>query len=192
MIALLSAVVALGCALAAGRRLVWAAAPTSVDPARLLDVLRKDHGRWTALEDRLGTDQDLEWERDLVAAWRQEGRARDATVDEQLLELRWRILRWDRVPRVCASIATSAGFLFATIVFLQALAAPVQRGVPVSWSVLFAALTPFALGLAGTAFCVAVHLRARRIVPQRLAAYGRLVQAVLEGKGVEGEPGGLP
>jgi hypothetical protein len=186
MLALLSAIVALGCALAAARRLVWATAPTGLDPAGLLKALR---GRppGVSLADRLGTQQDVEWERDLLAAQREpRGARRDAAADEQLLELRWRLQRWERVPRVCASISTSAGFLFATIVLLQGLAAPAEPGSPVPRAMLWAALTPFALGLAGMAFCVAVHLRARRILPLRLAAYDRLVQAVREGKDEEG------
>jgi hypothetical protein len=187
MLALLSAVVALGCALAAARRLVWAVAPTGLDPAALLGALAGSADDGQGLRDRLGSRPDLEWERDLLAA-RQEpgGAAREAVADEQLLELRWRVQRWERVPRVCASIATSAGFLFATIVLLQGVAAPVEPGVAVPRTVLFTALTPFALGLAGMAFCVAVHLRARRILPLRLSAYDRLVRAVRGGKDEEG------
>jgi hypothetical protein len=187
MLSLLSAAVALACALAAARRLVWAAAPTALDPAALLGALRMAPADSKGLRERLGMQPDLEWERALLAA-RQEpgGAAREAASDEQLLELRWRVQRWERVPRVCASIATSGGFLFATIVLLQGLAAPVEPGVPVSRAMLFTALTPFALGLAGMAFCVAVHLRARRIVPLRLAAYDRLIQAVRGGKDQEG------
>ena len=189
MPALLSGAVAVGCGLAAARRLVWVAAPTALDPAALLDVIRRSPAQGQRLAEGLSTQLDLDWERDLVAAQREPpGAARDAAADEQLLELRWRLQRWERVPRVCASIATSAGFLFATIVLLQGLAAPVEPGAPAPRDMLFTALTPFALGLAGMAFCVAVHLRARRLVPLRLAAYDRLIQAV---RGQQSD-GGLP
>jgi len=181
MYALLSAIVALSCAMAAARRLGWAEAPTALDPVALLGALRQAPAGSTALRDRLGMSPDLEWERDLLDAARAaDDGVRDAAAEEQLLELRWRVVRWERVPRVCASIATSAGFLFATIVLLQGLATPAEpEGAR---TLLFAALTPFALGLAGTAFCVAVHLRVRRILPQRLADYGRLVEAVRVGR----------
>jgi hypothetical protein len=186
MLTLLSAVVALGCVLAAARRLVWAVAPTVLDPTAFLDAVGRSPGSWRGLHERVGTQPDLQWERDLLAAWHEPvGALREAVADEQLFELRWRVQRWERVPRVCASIATSGGFLFATIVLLQGLAAPVEPGAPISHTMLLGALTPFSLGLAGMAFCVAVHLRARRIVSMRLAAYDRLLQAARGGRDEE-------
>ena len=94
-----------------------------------------------------------------------DARSRDALVDEQLLELDWAARRWARVPRVCASIATSAGFLFGSLALLQGSSyrrtrAPRQRSGQRS----IAALNALAVGIAGTAFCVAVHVRARRVV----------------------------
>ena len=59
------------------------------------------------------------------------------------------------------------------------LAANGTSGASTPSSAVFAALTPFTLGLAGTSFCVAVHARTRRIVPERLAAYEELVEAVV-------------
>jgi hypothetical protein len=45
---------------------------------------------------------------------------------------------------------------------------------------LVSALDALAIGIAGTSFCIAVHLRARRVVRERLAATDRLVDR-LEG-----------
>lgn len=176
MPALLSALVALACALAAGLRLVRATAPTGLDPTALLEALQQSP-RWQGLGARarvhLEHDRNLQWERDLLLALEEpREESRRALAEEQWLELRWRVQRGERVPRVCASIATNAGFLLAATVLL--------RPVPFDAAELFAALTPFGLGLAGMSFCVAVHLRARRIVPERLAAYDRLVEAICD------------
>ncbi|MGH7298645.1 MAG: hypothetical protein ACRELB_27135 [Polyangiaceae bacterium] len=128
---------------------------------------------------------DLGWEHDLgEAAAEPGGDVRDARLGEQLLELDWAVQRWARVPRVCASIATSAGFLFASLALLQGLAVPAGPGSVGVRQTLFDALDALALGLAGTAFCVAVHLRARRAAPARVAAAQRLVGEL------SGAPGG--
>jgi hypothetical protein len=176
MLTLLSAIVALACVVASGRRLAWVVGPTGLDPTALLGAMQVEGG--ASLAARLASGPPgADWERELLAASVETSpAARDAIADEQLLELRWRLRRWERVPRVCASIATSAGFLFASIVLLQGLAAPVT-GVPTARETLFDAMTPLAVGIAGTAFCVAVHLRVRRLLPRRLAAYDRLIDA---------------
>jgi hypothetical protein len=116
--------------------------------------------------------RDLPWESALWGAFRCASAAeREAGVSEQLLELDWRAQRWQRVPRVCASIATSAGFLCASLSLMRGLAEPEADAGPA----LVAALGSLMLGIAGTSFCVAVHLRARRALRERLAATERLV-----------------
>ena len=98
---------------------------------------------------------------------------------EPLSELDWALQRWDRVPRVCASVASSAGFLCATVSVIQALALPADpEAGPILGQVLAAALGAFAVGLVGTSFCAAVHLRTRGTAKARLAAADRLVQRV--------------
>ncbi len=181
MLALLSALVALGCIAAASRRLVWAVAPTSLDPAAVLSALKAapPSGR-RALCEAIAAREDLDWERDVVRASREaDPAARDALLGEQVLELDWRVARWSRVPRVCASIATSAGFLFASVAMLRGLSLPPSDSDP-DWlrSVLVSALDALAIGIAGTSFCVAVHLRARRATRERIAAAERLVDWV--------------
>jgi hypothetical protein len=118
------------------------------------------------------------WERDAFdAACASERAARGPLIDEQVIEADWSTERWIRVPRVGASIATSAGFLCACVILIQALGAdtsdPAIGGA--TGSSLTLALDALALGIVGTAFCVAVHLRARVVTRQRRAAVDQLV-----------------
>jgi hypothetical protein len=177
-----AAVVALACVVASGRRLAWVVAPTGLDPGMVAAALAHQTGERRgafshALRAAVGSDRRLEWERELLAAFDEaDERQRDALVNEQLLELEARLARSSRVPRVCASIATSAGLLFGTLVLVQGLAAPVGEGGPVaSQSTLASALAAVSVGIAATAFCVAVHVRAGRIAKARRAAIDDLV-----------------
>jgi hypothetical protein len=173
MLAFFSVLVALACALASARRLALAVAPTSLDAQLLLEALRASPLDPLVLR-RLGRAieaREFPWESALFAAVGQDGAAQEAIVSEQLLELEWLAQRWSRVPRVCASIATSAGFLFASIALMQGVAA---EGVDAP-AVLTSALDSLTIGIAGTSFCVAAHLRARHALRERLAAARRLV-----------------
>jgi hypothetical protein len=175
MLALLSALVAFACVLASTRRLALAVAPTPYDPALLLEAWRhaKATRSLTDLRRSLADGEGAAWERDLLAALAcGDERSRVALVNEQLGELDWLARRWERVPRVCASVATSAGFLFACVGLMGdgALAASEPRAALVS------AVDALAIGIAAAAFCVAVHVRAPRLVKRRLAATDRWVQ----------------
>ena len=176
MLALLSALVALGCMVASARRLAWAVAPTSLDARLLLDAV-SDEKVWPTLKAAVATLPGPSWEGDLFQALAEKDpRSRDALVTEQLLELDWTAQRWARVPRVCASIATSAGFLFGCIALLRGLSLPSAEGsAPALGVALFSALNALTIGVAGTAFCVAVHLRARRAARDRHKATEHLV-----------------
>jgi hypothetical protein len=179
MLVLLSALVASSCVLASARRLAWAVAPTLLDAGVLLSVLQGDgaKSRWETLRLALAAaPEEQAWERDLVLALAEDDpRARDAQIVQQLLELDWRVQRWARVPRVCASIATSAGFLFGSIALLRGLGVPEDGAGPVAGNALIAALDALAVGVAGTSFCLAVHLRTRNVVRERIATEERLV-----------------
>jgi hypothetical protein len=184
MLAFFSALVALACALASARRLAWAVAPTSLDAQWLLDTLRAPSVDALALK-RLGREieaREFPWESALFAAFAQDDAAWEAGVSEQLLELEWLAQRWSRVPRVCASVATSAGFLCASIALMQGLAA---ETVDPS-ALLTSALDSLTIGIAGTSFCVAAHLRARHALRARLAAIGRLVDRLRSARLVAG------
>jgi hypothetical protein len=175
-----AALVALACVVASGRRLAWVIAPTGLEPRMVAQALAQEAGGRTvvhALRAALGSDGRLLWERELLAAFDEaDERQRDALINEQLLELEARLARSSRVPRVCASIATSAGLLFGTLALVQGLAAPAGEGGGVaSQSALASALGAVSLGIAATAFCVAVHVRAARIATERRAAFDDLV-----------------
>jgi hypothetical protein len=178
---LLSAFVALLCATASVCRLRWAVAPTALDPVALRQIFAAEDA-WpalSALRDALAGRSDLTWEHDLFAAFtEQNGSVRDARVNEQLTELDGRADRWGRVPRVCASIATSAGFLFATITLLGAMAPAVntEQRPDAVMATLVPALNALAAGMAGTSFCAAVHVRARKARRRRMSAMDRLVE----------------
>jgi hypothetical protein len=177
MLTLCSLVVALGCVLVSARRLSLAVEATALDPDLVLDELRRGGGpEWSAVCDGVASRDDLPWEHELFRALREaDPRAREAGIDEQVLELDWRAQRWSRVPRVCASIATSAGFLFASIGLLRGLAAPTGEAPEVR-AALIGSLDALAVGLAATVFCATVHLRTRQLVRKRLAGADRLFQ----------------
>jgi hypothetical protein len=174
MLTMASALVAAACVVASARRLAWAISPTWLDPHLLATALRGDENRGLRkLRDAIATCESATWERDLFAALAvaDEG-ARIALVNEQLREFDWRAQRWASVPRICARVAMSAGFLFACIALMRGLA---LASVDVTVA-LVGALDALALGIAGMSFCFAAHLRARRAIGERLAAAERLVE----------------
>jgi hypothetical protein len=83
------------------------------------------------------------------------------------------------VPRVCASVASSSGFLLAAVVLIGAMGTmdsmgPEQMALA-SHETLSAALGALAVGISGAAFCAAVHMRARRVLRERMSAVTRLI-----------------
>ena len=170
-----AAIVALACVIASARRLAGAVAPIGVDPRSVLQALEGEgaSARLHSLKTALPGDERFAWEHDLLAAFDQvDERQRLALINEQLLDLEGRLTRSARVPRVCASIATSAGLLFGSLALVQGLGeapADIAHG-SLSW-----ALGAVSLGIAATAFCVAVHVRASRLVAERRAAIDELV-----------------
>ncbi|HEY6460410.1 MAG TPA: hypothetical protein VIY73_09670 [Polyangiaceae bacterium] len=187
--------VAVGCILASARRLAIASCPTTLDAGVLLAALEgKDRGAAAPRVQAVVLDAEsvtaamaegvAGWEKDLGAALkeRDEG-SRDALVEEQLVELDWVAQRWARVPRVCASIATSGGFLFGSVALLQGLALPADEGASSQVNAaLFAALDAVTIGIAATSFCAAIHVRTRRLVRDRLAGIQRLVELLRAGQ----------
>ncbi len=178
---------ALACVLASARRLWIAASPTALHPEDVLSMLgaRPDLERLRALEAAAAADPSADWERDLLEALRvQAPDARAAHVNEQLTELDLRMKRWDRVPRVCASVATSVGILLGTMVLRNGLAgAPDlsgELGELFVRQVLNDAITVASFGIVGTTFCIAAHAQARRLTRARLEAADRMIDR-LEG-----------
>jgi hypothetical protein len=161
--------------------LAWAVAPTSLEPGLLLEALKSDEEVLVKLPMAMGANAQGGWEQDLFAALAlPRGPVRDALVGEQLMDLHERADRWARVPRVCASVSTSTGFLFASITLIRGLAAPASDAETTAvYAALTSALDALAIGICGASFCAAVHLRARRFLAGRLAATDRLMKAFL-------------
>lgn len=176
MLAAVAALASLGCMALSARRLALAVSPTAYDPDLLLRAL-SDRGQLHRLRDRLAQTTGDVWERDLVdAACAPDLQARAALIDEQLLEADWATERWSRVPRVCASVATSVGFLCAALWLIGALGSEAPTPAdPASGATLTVALDALTLGLVGTTFCAAVHLRTRAVTRRRRAAVDQLV-----------------
>lgn len=129
----------------------------------------------------MAKDPAADWERDLLEALAAPTAQRAALVNEQLTELDYRIQRWSRVPRVCASIATSAGFMLATLILRQGLAdssedVPAEVGEMIVNGLVGDALTVGVMGMVGTAFCIGALTEARRIAKAHAAAADRLVE----------------
>jgi hypothetical protein len=179
LFAALSAAVAASCIAASARRLAWAVAPTPLDPALLAGAVARSAAAPADAAAKLcaavGDDPALAWERALFAACAESvPETRDALLGEQITDFEARADRWARSPRVCASVSTSAGFFFATIAVLQGLSGDAGES-DMEHAVLFRALDALAIGIAGMAFCAAVHLRARRAAAARWAGVDALV-----------------
>ncbi len=173
MLSVLSALVASTCVLASARRLAWAVSPAWLEPQLLVDALRGERATdWRRLRAATAGCAGARWENELFdALGAPDESSRIALINERLRELDWLARRWAHVPRVCASVATSAGFLFACL----SLIGGVVDSTGDIGRVLFSALDSLAVGIAGTSFCLTVHVRARRVVRERLAATDRLV-----------------
>ncbi len=183
MIPFVAALVALACAAASARRLWLAANATALHPEDVLQKLGRspDKSVIDRLRAAVADDPSADWERDLFEALSTPNeKHRIALVNEQLTELDLRIQRWSRVPRVCASIATSFGFLLATLVLRQGLADSSELvgdiGELVVRGLVGDALTVAAMGIVGTAFCIGANTHAKRMTRERLAAADKMVE----------------
>jgi hypothetical protein len=185
----LSGLVALLCALASARRLAVAVAPLRLDPALLVAALEADRrGDLPArLREATARDPGLGLEHGLFSAFAVEDHgAREALVNEELGEVQARGQQLARVPRVCASVASSSGFLLASIALIHAMDAfdgmDPEENTAQAHATLATALGTLALGIAGASFCAAVHIRARRVHRARMSALTRLVDSGLLAK----------
>lgn len=172
MFVALACLVSLACALASLQRLAYALAPTALEPKLLGDAVAL--GPTLAdVERAVARVPGADWERALVAAMRKEGPARVGEVNELLLELDRLASRWARVPRVCASVATSFGFLLGSLALRQGLLGAEPGDVD---GLIIRAVDVAAVGVAGAVVCAAVHLRAGKAAKARLLAVDGLVE----------------
>ena len=164
----------------------FAANATALHPEDIHAALRKARGpeAITALRELVASEPGADWERDLLGALTAPVAQRIALVNEQLTELDYRIQRWARVPRVCASIATSFGFMLATLVLREGLAdtgeVPIEVGEMVLKGLVADALMVGAMGLIGTAFCIGAQSEAKRIAKARSVGADKLVERLEE------------
>jgi hypothetical protein len=186
VIPLVAVLVALACAAASARRVWFAANATALHPEDLYAALAKAKGpdAIVALRELVANEPAADWERDLLDALTAPVSQRIALVNEQLTELDYRIQRWARVPRVCASIATSFGFMLATLVLREGLAdtgeVPVEVGEMILKGLVADALMVGAMGLIGTAFCIGAQTEAKRIAKARSVGADKLVERLEE------------
>ena len=173
----LSILVAAACALAAARRLAWAIAPVRVDLRVIGAEADSDPSLLADVGGAMASFPELTWERALWAALDlPDAPARNALINEQIVELEWLVDRWSRVPRVCASISTSTGFLFASMALMQGLSASdAASPIPDVTQAVSPALDALCVCFASASFCFAVHVRARRAVRDWLVAADGLV-----------------
>jgi hypothetical protein len=168
--AVVAALVALACVLASARRLVFVAELTALDPALLERALQKGTSV-PALAAAVASEPKAGWERALFDAASAPPEERVARVNEVLSDLDYAAQRWARVPRACASIASSTGFLFASLALRAAL---VDETADIDAAVL-GAVGIVVTGIAGAVFCIAANVRAGALMKERLKAVDRLV-----------------
>jgi hypothetical protein len=177
----LALLIAVSSVVASAARLRFVLAPTPLDPAvvdRALSTWKRGReGLLGRLARVFSSVPEAEWETALVQALRSPRDVRTALVNEQLTELDHRLQRCVRVPRVCASICTSSGFLLAATVLRVSLGGSETPTDPGGVdAAVFQAIDVAAVGLAGAAFCIAIQMRARRIAASKAEAFDRMVQ----------------
>jgi hypothetical protein len=186
MLPFVAATITIACIVASARALVFALTATSLDPRVLLATLRGDRdearARLDALRIAVTDGANESWERDLIVALNEPKETRAAYVNEQLGEVDFRLRRWARVPRVCASIATSSGFLLASLALRNGLATASDLPDDVRERIVHTsigdAINVAAIGLCGAAFCIAFQSRARSEAKARLTAIDKLVERI--------------
>jgi hypothetical protein len=171
----------MACALASGRRLWLVTRATLLHPDDFVAWFREDGAteRLRELRQSLTVIGRADWERDLVDALLAESVARIALLNVQLSELDRRLKAWEHVPRVCARIATSTGFLFGTFALRNLLVDSTDLSLESAdanvQNAMLRAITLVAMGLASTAFCVAAHVQARKLSAEFMGAADRMV-----------------
>jgi biopolymer transport protein ExbB/TolQ len=178
ILALFAATGAIACVAASARRLGFAIAPTPFDHRTLREAVDKSGSK--KLSAAIAREPAAMWEQELFVAIESPEEERAARMNEALAEIDFRLGRWSRVPRVCASIASSAGLLCGAIALRSgledvshapdgAIDAVLNRAVSNSLGVA-------ALGIAAAVICVAIDSEARRAVKSRRLAADLLVE----------------
>lgn len=165
--AFVAALVALACLVASARRVFFAHTATRYDLQRLVEELRGNAGALRAPRVRERLLDSESWEGDVVRALAAEDpRVRVAELNEALTELDFRLGRWARVPRVCASLSSSIGFLLAALLLRRGLSDPTalsgEVAELVTSGIVGQAMAVAGFGLAGAVGCAAFQARGQR------------------------------
>jgi hypothetical protein len=178
ILALFAAVGAIACVAASARRLGFALAPTPFDHRTLRAAVDKSDAK--KLSAAIASEPAATWEQELFVAIESPEEERDALVNEALAEIDFRLGRWSRVPRVCASIASSAGLLCGAIALRSGLEdvshAPDGAIDAVLNQAVSNSLGVASLGIAAAVICIAIDSEARRAVKSRRLAADLLVE----------------
>lgn len=110
---------------------------------------------------------------------------RVARLGEALMELEFSLAHWARVPRVCASITSSVGFLGAAVFLRRGLLEAVDGEAPDFNGLVLSAIGVAAVGIAGAITCALLHRAAMREAKQRMRTADDLVEW-LETYGLDG------
>ncbi|HEX7663478.1 MAG TPA: hypothetical protein VF407_03165 [Polyangiaceae bacterium] len=176
--------------MASARRLWLAIAPTPFDPNVLRRAIETDRD---SLASAFEGEPEGEWEREVFAASVLEGDAQAAAMNEALSEIDFRLARWGRVPRVCASIASSTGFLCGAMALRAGLAdVDMVNDAAIDATLHGAvahALGVAAFGLAGAVACVALDSEARKALKSRRLGADLLVERLERHEDREGTEG---
>jgi hypothetical protein len=168
MLVALACIVAFACAGASLQRLNYALAPTALDAKALADAAKS--ATLDDVEIAVSHAERSDWELGLIRAIRERS---TGDINEYLLELEQFAKRWERVPRVCASVATSFGFLLGSLALREGLLDPEPEHID---QLIVRAINVVAVGVAGAMVCVAVHFRAGRAAKSRLQEVDGLVE----------------
>ncbi len=186
MILLLSLAFSTVCVAASLRRLGLVAELTPLLHEELTAALGTNvtAERRNALASALAEDDHASWERAVVEASRLDLDARAALLGEASTELDHGARSWARVPRASASLASSFGFLLATLSLRAGLSGLGEAAGDSTMSAVNAAvldaLDAVAIGLAASACCVAVQTRAATLLRLRVANAVRFVDRLDE------------
>ncbi|MEO7114061.1 MAG: hypothetical protein ABI183_26710 [Polyangiaceae bacterium] len=178
ILALFAATGAIACVAASAQRLGFALAPTPFDHRTLREAVDKTDVKLVGAA--IAREPAATWEQEIFLAIEAPAEERAALVNEALAEIDFRLGRWSRVPRVCASIASSAGLLCGAIALRSGLEdvslAPDGAIDAVLNHAVSNSLGVAALGIAAAVACVAIDTEARRAVKSRRLAADLLVE----------------
>lgn len=196
MIVAVSIAFALAIIAASARRLWLVIAPTAIHPDDLVAALSEGE-TFETLRSLVARAPEAAWERDLFAALgAPTEEARAALVNEQLTELDYRLQAWARVPRVCASLASSVGLILGVLVLRRGVADDSldltgEAGEQIVWGYVVEAITAVLFGLVATLFSIGAHVLARRLTKLHLEATDRMIAELEDAVGAPSAPGSV-